>query len=126
MRYAALHEGSDEVVRIIEASRLQYKFTPVLEALLARQPEWAVHGAPDLEKAWEIAGTAGLDLTRARADARSPEIEEVLKLDSEDVAKVGLEGTPTFFVNGKPLETFGPQQLYDLVTREVAVAVSTE
>lgn len=32
---------------------------------------------------------------------------------------INLQGTPTFFVNGKPLTEFGPQQLYDLVAAEV-------
>jgi protein-disulfide isomerase len=30
--------------------------------------------------------------------------------------------TPTFFVNGKPLTNFGPQQLHDLVRTEVEQA----
>jgi protein-disulfide isomerase len=122
LRYAALHEGSDEVVRIVEAARLQDKFIPVLEALLAQQPEWAVHGAPDLEKAWSIAGTAGLDVVRAKRDVLSDRINAVVTQDAEDVAAVGLTQTPTFFVNGKPLTEFGPQQLYDLVASEVTVA----
>ena len=42
--------------------------------------------------------------------------------DAEDVAAVGLTQTPTFFVNGRPLTEFGPQQLYDLVASEVTVA----
>jgi protein-disulfide isomerase len=122
LRYAALHEGSDEVVRIIEAARLQDKFAPVLEALLAQQPEWAVHGAPDLEKAWSIAGTAGLDVARAKIDIGSDGIKAVLTQDAADVAAVGLTQTPTFFVNGRPLTEFGPRQLYDLVTSEVMAA----
>lgn len=122
LRYAALHEGSDEVVRIVEAARLQDKFIPVLEALLAQQAEWAVHGAPDLEKAWSIAGAAGLDVARAKTDIVSDGINAVLTQDAADVAAVGLTQTPTFFVNGKPLTEFGPQQLYDLVTSEVTAA----
>lgn len=35
---------------------------------------------------------------------------------------VNLQGTPTFFVNGKALPSFGPQQLYDLVATEVSAA----
>lgn len=122
LRYAALHEGSDQVVRMLEAARLQDKFIPVLEALLAKQPEWAVHGAPDIEKAWSIAGSGGLDLTKARIDAQSAPVTAVLAQDAADVAAVGLTQTPTFFVNGKPLTEFGPQQLYDLVTSEVQAA----
>ncbi len=122
IRYAALHEGSDEAIRILEAARLQDKYVPVLEKLFFEQPQWAVHGAPDLERAWNFAGEAGLDLARARADAQSPEITAILEQDTADMKAVNLQGTPTFFVNGKPLRSFGPQQLYDLVAAEVTAA----
>lgn len=119
IRYTPFHQGSDEAVRIIEAARLQGKFLPVFEALLAGQPQWAVHGAPDLNKAWEFARSAGLDVERARRDANSNEITRVLSQDVADVKANNIRGTPTFFVNGKPLPSFGPQQLYDLVASEV-------
>lgn len=119
LRYTPLHEGSDEAVRILEAARLQGKFEPVLEALLERQPEWAMHSAPDLEKAWAVAGDAGLDIAQARRAANLPEIEAVLKQDIADVASNGVRQTPSFFVNGKTLTKFGPQELYDLVRSEV-------
>jgi protein-disulfide isomerase len=124
LRYAALHEGSDEAVRILEAARLQDKFLPVLEALLAQQPDWAIHGAPDIEKAWTIAGAAGLDLAKARTDAISEPVNAVLRQDTEDTTAIGLTQTPTFFVNGKPLTEYGPEQLYQLVTAEVELAGS--
>ncbi len=119
LRYAAFHEGSDEAVRILEAARLQGLFEPVLEALLEKQPTWSAHGAPDLKKAWQAAGAAGLDLTRARKEQLMPEITATLIQDAADVKKVGVEGTPTFFVNGKPLPSFGSQQLVDLVVSEI-------
>lgn len=119
MRYAAFHDGSDEAVRILEAARLQNLFQPVLEALYEAQPAWANHGQPNLEVAWQAAAAAGLDVARARADAQRPEIAATLKLDGEDVLAAGVKQTPTFFVNGKPLPSFGPQQLLDLVQSEL-------
>jgi protein-disulfide isomerase len=119
MRYTPFHEGSDEAVRIIETARTQDKFEAVLEALLAQQAEWAIHGAPDLGKAWDIAAVAGLDVERARAEATSDAIERVLRLDIADAQAFEVEATPTFLVNGKPLPSFGAQQLYDLVESEV-------
>jgi protein-disulfide isomerase len=56
LRYTTFHEGSDEVVRMLEAARRQDLFEPVLDALLEEQPGWAIHGAPALDVAWEIAG----------------------------------------------------------------------
>jgi len=119
LRYTAFHNGSDEVIRMLEAARLQGVFEPVLEAVLKAQPAWAAHDAPDLTKAWEAAGTAGLDVQKARADMLMPDITGVLNQDREDVRTVGVRQTPTFFVNGKPLSSFGAQQLYDLVRSEV-------
>jgi len=119
LRYTPFHEGSDEAVRILETARAQGRFVPVLEALLARQPEWAVHGAPDLGKAWEFARLAGLDVEQAKRDASSPAIARLLELDVADVKTNNVRQTPTFFVNGKSLTSFGPHQLYELVRQEV-------
>lgn len=119
VRYVPFHQGSDEAIRIIESARSQDKFEEVLEALLARQAEWAVHGAPDLNTAWDIAAAAGLDVARARGEATSGAIDRVLRQDVADAQAFEVEATPTFFVNGKPLPSFGAQQLYDLVESEV-------
>jgi protein-disulfide isomerase len=119
LRYTPFHEGSDEAAGILEAARAQGRFEPVLEALFARQAEWAIHGSPDLAKAWEIAGAAGLDVARARGDAASDAVASVLQQDIADAQAFEVQATPTFFINGKPLPSFGAQQLYDLVRSEV-------
>ena len=122
LRYTPLHNGSDEAVRILEAALRQDKFQPVLEAMLEQQPDWAVHGNPDLERAWQIAGSAGLDVAKARTDATSAEITAVLEQDVADVKANGIQQTPTFYVNGKPLQEFSPQGLYKLVVQEATAA----
>ncbi|HBT69936.1 MAG TPA: disulfide bond formation protein DsbA [Agrobacterium sp.] len=124
MRYTPLNEGSDEVVRILEAARKQGKFEPVLESILAKQPEWAIHGAPDIEKAWQIAAEGGLNLETGRKDAIAPEVDAVLKQDVADMETNKVQQTPTFYVNGKPLTEFSPQGLYNLVRSEVQATKS--
>lgn len=122
LRYTPLHEGSDEAVRILETARRQDVFEPVLEALFVEQPQWAVHGNPQLERAWTVAAGAGLDVTQARSGMMAPAITAVLRQDIADATALGVRGTPTFFVNERPLPSFGPQQLYDLVRAEVEAA----
>lgn len=122
LRYTPLHEGSDEAVRILETARRQNVFEPVLEALFVEQLQWAVHGNPQLERAWTVAAGAGLDVTRARSGMMAPAITTVLTQDITDATTLGVRGTPTFFVNERPLPSFGPQQLYDLVRAEVEAA----
>lgn len=126
LRYAAFHDGSDQAVGILEAARKQNLFEPVLEALLAAQPEWAPHSGPVVDKAWQAAAAAGLDLERARQDASSDEVTAVLEQESKDIDTWRVEQTPTFFVNGKSMQTFGPQQLVELVDSEVKLAQGTQ
>jgi len=122
LRYAAFHKGSDEAVKILEVARVQNKFLPVLDALMAEQPRWAAHHAPDLARAWQIAAKVGLDLNRVQADAPPEKIAAFLSQEAADVKAAGVRQTPTFFVNGKPLLTFGPQPLLDLVRAELETA----
>ena len=122
LRYTPRHEGSDEAVRILETARLQGVFQPVLEALLAAQPVWASHSAPDLSKAWDAARAAGLDEARAKRDMSLPSITALLNQDIADAKTVKVRGTPTFFVNGKPLPSFGRRQLEELVRSEVVAS----
>ena len=119
LRYAPFHHGSDQVVKLIEAARKQGLYTPVLEALLAAQPEWADHAAPNIGIAFEAAARAGLDMERARQDMETPEIQAVLAQDIEDLTALQVSKTPTFFVNGRSLPSFGPEQLTRLVAEEV-------
>lgn len=126
LRYAAFHDGSDQAVGILEAARKQDLFEPVLEALLAAQPDWAPHSGPVIEKAWQAAAAAGLELERARSDASSSEVTTILDQESKDIDIWQVEQTPTFFVNGKSLQTFGSQQLTDLVESEVKLARNTQ
>ena len=119
LRYAPFHHGSDQVVKLIEAARKQGLYTPVLEALLAAQPEWADHAAPNIGIAFEAAARAGLDMGRARHDMETAEIQAVLAQDIEDLTALQVSKTPTFFVNGRSLPSFGPEPLARLVAEEV-------
>ena len=122
LRYAPFHHGSDQVVKLMEAARKQGLYTPVLEALLAAQPQWADHAAPNLDLAFEAAARAGLDMGRARQDMETPEIQAVIAQDVEDLTALQVSKTPTFFVNGRSLPSFGPEQLARLVAEEVGTS----
>ena len=122
IRYAPLHQGSDQVIKLLEASKVQNKYWPVLESVLAAQPMWADHGNPNIQLAYKAAEQGGLDLQKGLADAAGPAIEAVLRQDMEDMAALGVSKTPTFFVNGRPMPSFGEEQLKTLVAEEVAKA----
>lgn len=115
LRYAPFHNGSDKVVAVLEAARKQGKFWPALEALLAAQADWAPHHAPQVALVWKHLEGLGLNLEQMRADMMSPEIARVIEQDLEDARTLNVTKTPEFFVNGKPLPSFGYEQLKKLV-----------
>jgi protein-disulfide isomerase len=120
IRYTSFHgEVSDVAIRVLEAARLQGVYAPVMDALMLEQPRWASHGGMRPDLIMSIAASAGLDADAAEAQIRSPEVVAVLNNDRADVETVGVRQTPTFFVNGRPLETFGEAQLRALVADEV-------
>lgn len=103
LRYTPFHKGSDEAVRILEAARMQNKFEHVLNALFEKQPDWALHDGPDLEKAWRIAGATGMDLVKGKTDGLFPGTTAVLNQDMADLTSLGIEQTPTFYLDGRKL-----------------------
>lgn len=125
IRYTPFHgAASEEAIRVLEAARMQDVYVPVLEAVLREQPRWASHGAPEPGLVLQIAAMAGLDAEAARTQMLAPDVVAILNQDRADVETVRIRQTPTFFVNGKPLDPFGEAELRRLVAAEVAAAQS--
>lgn len=124
LRYAAFHEGSDYVVKVLEAARLQGQevYVKTLEAILGSQPLWAEHGRPQPQKVWDALGATGLDIERARRDMERPEIAARLQQDAADIVALKVRQTPAFFINGKPLRNFGLDGLSFQLREEIGVA----
>jgi protein-disulfide isomerase len=107
---------------MLEATKTQNLYWQSLEAVLLSQPEWADHGAPQVDKIWPYLKAVGVDVDKAKADMKSPAIENVLKQDTADVAVFQVQKTPTFYVNGKPLVNFSEDALRALVKQEIDAA----
>ena len=124
LRYATFHEGSDYVVKVLEAARMQGQdmYWKSLEAILANQGTWAEHGRPNPQLVWDYLGGTGLDIQKAKQDLNDPRIDALLKQDAKDLATLKVNKTPSFFINGKPLTEFGQNQLRAQVENEIRTA----
>lgn len=121
IRYTPFHgEGSELAIRVLEAARMQGKFEVILEALLREQPRWAAHGNMRPDLIFQIAVSAGLDPVAAQTQMKAPQIVGLLNQERMDIQTLGVQQTPTFFVNGKPVDPFGANELKALVASEVA------
>jgi protein-disulfide isomerase len=119
VRYAPFHEGADNVVRVLEASRKQGRFWTTLHLLYRSQRAWTHHHKVSNDALWKVLPHAGLDLVKLKKDMAAKEIQAVIDQDLADAKTLGVNKTPGFFVNGKPLEPFGLQSLVDMLEAEV-------
>jgi protein-disulfide isomerase len=122
VRHVAFHDGSEFAVRVLEASRKQDRYWQTLEALLASQHRWAPNhvAQPDLIVG-SIAG-AGLNIEQLMADINAPEVTQRIQQDMNDAMALKVTATPEYFVNGRPMPSFGEQQLRTLINDALADA----
>lgn len=119
-RYAPFHPGSDAVVKVLEAARLQGKFEPTLEALFDGQDAWVINHRADVQRIGPLLQNLGLDSDRLQKDFNSPDVAAVVARDLADAQTLNVTKTPEYFVNGKPLPQFGFDELKQLVETELA------
>lgn len=115
VRYAPFHGNSEFAVRILEAARKQGKYWETMEIMFKHQPEWGNHHHPNPELIWDLLPQVGVDAEQVKKDMNDPAIDNILKQDVEDLQALEVRRTPSFFVNGKPLEKFGPEYLRALI-----------
>ncbi len=122
IRYAPLHHGSDQMVAILEAAKMQEQFWQVLDMMFDTQPQWAINHRAHPEIFWKhlTQTNSGLDFAKLQQDMSDPAVFKAIQQDIMDGQLLGASKTPTFFVNGKPLPSFGYTQLQNLVKSEVS------
>jgi protein-disulfide isomerase len=122
IRHVPFHQGSEYVVRLLEASRKQDKYWQTLEALLASQAQWAPHHTVQPDLVWPALAGVGLNTEQLMADMNAPEVAQRMQRDIDDARALKVTATPEYFVNGRPLPSFGLQQLQDLVAEALRQA----
>ena len=120
VRYAPLHSGSDQVVRMLEAAHQQGKFWPALELLFNNQQRWVINHESQPMQALALLSSLELNQDRLKADVNSQNTARVVWQDVEDGQALGVRATPEFFVNGRPMPSFGYEQLSQLVQESMA------
>ena len=120
VRHVPFHEGVDYAVRVLEASREQDKYWETLETLLMTQRQWVTNHVVQRDRVLPALATVGLDLEKLQADMNSPQVLARMERDQKDAVTLKVSATPEYFVNGRPLPSFGQQQLLDLVREELS------
>jgi protein-disulfide isomerase len=99
-----IHRNAVAGAHASEAAANQGKFWEMKDLLYASQADWS--GLPDpAPKFMEYAAQLGLDESRFASDMASQEVRSRVESDYRTAQSLGLNSTPSFFVNGEKIAT---------------------
>lgn len=100
----SIHPNAMAAHRSAQAASNQDKFWEMHDTLYERQQSWS--SSTDVNRIFEsYAAELGLDLDQFTSDAESEEVSKIINADVSSGQQVGVQGTPTFFLNGELLPT---------------------
>lgn len=109
-----IHKNALLAAKASEAAALQGKFWEMHDTLYDKQEEWGeALNARDFIMMY--ANTIKLDITKFTSDLESKTLEDKILAEYKEGTSLGIQGTPTFFLNGKKLES-NPRNLAEFNT----------
>lgn len=106
-----IHPNARAASRAAYAAAKQNKFWEMHDMLYEQQTSWSgiTDAAPTFQR---YANQIGLDMDQYQTDFASTEANNVINADYAEGTKQGVNSTPTFFLQGKKIES-APQNLED-------------
>lgn len=106
VRYLPLpsHFNAERAARAVEAAAQQGGFEAMYKLMYETQAEWSEQQVPMDDRFRGYAQQLGLDLARYDAAYADPTTLERVLADRADAFALGVQGTPTFYVDGTRLQ----------------------
>ena len=122
IRYFPLdsHFNAVRAARAVEAAAQQDQLEAMYKKMYDTQTEWGEQKTPADDIFRGFATELGLDMTRWTADYNSPATLERIEVDRADGTALGLQGTPTFFLNGTQFEPTSVEDLTQAIDEALA------
>jgi protein-disulfide isomerase len=99
-----IHPNATTAHRAAQAAAIQGKFWEMHDLLYEQQQAWSEStSASTIFEGY--AGQIGLDVEKYKLDAASSEVLTVINADIESGKNLDVSATPTFFIDGKKIET---------------------
>jgi protein-disulfide isomerase len=117
-----VHQNAFAAARAAEAAGLQNKFWEMHDMLYesVNWQIWTRQGAPQ-NSFNEYAQTLGLDVTKFKADFASEKVNDMINADMAEGNRLGITGTPAFFLNGKQIQVANdPKAFQKVIDAELA------
>ncbi|WP_116949037.1 DsbA family protein [Jiangella endophytica] len=105
------HFNAENAAVAVEAAALQGQYEAMYDRMFETQADWGEQQVSAADLFRTFAEELGLDLAAYDAAVADPATLERVLRDRDDGLTLGVEGTPTFFLDGAKIE---PQSLDDL------------
>lgn len=124
VRYFPLpgHTNSTNAALAAEAAAGQDRFEAMYRRLFETQAEWGESQESRADLFRGFAEQLGLDMAAYDAAIADPETLARVEMDLNEGQALGVSSTPTFFVDGEPLELQRWDDLEDAITQALSTA----
>ncbi|MFF0131763.1 DsbA family protein [Streptomyces mirabilis] len=106
------HRNGDLAARTAEAAARQGKFEEMYTKLFTTQKEWGESQEWKQSVFRGYAKQLGLNMVRFDTDLADPEVAGRVQNDQSDGLGLGVQSTPTFFVDGTKIQTPGSYEAF--------------
>ena len=114
------HYNAERAARAVEAAAQQGRFEAMYKKMFETQGQWGEQQTPADEVFHGFAGELGLDLAAFDKVYRDPATAARVQLDVADGRALGVQGTPTFFLDGERIQPHSLQELATAFDRALA------
>ena len=98
------HANSMNAAVAVEAAAQQGRFEDMYERMYQTQPEWGEQQESKAPLFRQFAQELGLDIEAYDAAVTDPATQQRVEQDRQDGMALGVQGTPTFFLDGEPMQ----------------------
>jgi protein-disulfide isomerase len=111
IRYMPYHGNSMYAASALAEAWEMSKFESALDVLFEKQPEWGDHHQPRPDLIPGYLESVGFSKDKTTAEYLIQKHGDKVKMDEADGRRVGVQGVPSFYVNGRALNGLGEKPL---------------
>ena len=113
-RYFPLYQIHDKAkisAYVAEAAGIQGKFWEMSDLLFDNQTSWSTSNDPQNEFFLKYATELKLNIDQFKNDLNSAVVKDRVNSDLKEAEQIGVDSTPTFFLNGQKVDVNSYQEL---------------
>ena len=114
------HANAENAAVAVEAAAQQGRFEDMYHRMYETQTEWGESQESQAALFRSFAEEMGLDMGRYDAAVADPATLERVLRDREDGLALGVQGTPTFFLNGEKVDVQTTEEFVELIDAALA------